>query len=117
MTTVRLRARALPVLACVLVTVLAGCGSAGDGAGGNGGGSATNCDLAGCTITFQRDGTATVSVLGVQARLVGVDAGTARVEVAGQTITIPVGGTTEAGGFTVGVERVTDTEVVVRVSP
>jgi hypothetical protein len=28
---------------------------------------------------------------------------------------VPVGGETQAGSFTVGVERVTDTEVIVRV--
>jgi hypothetical protein len=30
---------------------------------------------------------------------------------------VPVGGQADAGGFTVGVERVTDKEVVVRVRP
>lgn len=81
------------------------------------GGSGTNCDLTGCTITFPRDGTGSVSVLGVEARLLGVDGGVARIEVAGQTLTVPVGGQAQAEGFTVGVERVTDSEVVVRVSP
>ena len=114
------------VLALAAAALLAGCsggqggsaGDSGDGSGGSGGdrSSATNCDLGGCTITFPRSGTGTVSVFGVEARLVGVDAGSARIEVAGQTVTIPVGGTTQAEGFTVGVERVTDTEVVVRVS-
>lgn len=115
------------VLALVAAALLAGCGggqggSAGDSGDSSGGGSggdrssATTCDLGGCTITFPRDGTGTVSVFGVEAQLVGVDAGSARIEVAGQTITIPVGGTTQAEGFTVGVERVTDSEVVVRVS-
>jgi hypothetical protein len=89
--------------ALVLVT---GCG---------GSGSQTDCGLDGCTITFPRSGEAAVSVLGVEARLVGVQDGTAELEVAGQQVTVPVGGETQAGGFTVGVERVTDTEVVVRV--
>jgi hypothetical protein len=83
--------------------------------GCGGGGSQTDCGLDGCTITFARSGEAVVSVLGIEARLVGVQDGTAELEVAGQRITVPVGGETEAGGFTVGVERVTDTEVVVRV--
>lgn len=111
------------VLALVAAALLAGCageqGGSGGGSGDSSGGdrsSATNCDLGGCTITFPRGGTGTVSVFGVEARLVAVDAGSARIEVAGQTVTIPVGGTTQAEGFTVGVERVTDTEVVVRVS-
>jgi hypothetical protein len=58
-----------------------------------------------------------VSVLGVEAWLVGVQNGTAQLVVAGQRVTVPVGGQTDAGGFTVGVERVTDKEVVVRVRP
>jgi hypothetical protein len=92
------------VAALVLVT---GCG---------GGGSQTDCGLDGsCTLTFPRSGDAAVSVLGVEARLIGVQNGAAEMEVAGQRVTVPVGGQTEAGGFTVGVESVTDTEVVVRV--
>jgi hypothetical protein len=58
-----------------------------------------------------------VSVLGIEARLVGVQNGTAQLQVAGQTITVPVGGEANADGFTVGVESVTDSEVVVRVRP
>ncbi len=85
------------------------------GAAGCGGGSATQCGVDGCTITFPRSGDASVSVLGIQARLVGVTNGAADIEVAGQKITVPVGGETAAGGFTVGVQSVTDTEVVVRI--
>jgi hypothetical protein len=86
--------------------LVAGCATAG---------TQTNCGLDGCTVTFPRSGDTSVSVLGVQARLVGVQDGTAELEVAGQRVTFPVGGQTQAGGFTVGVERVTDKEVVVRV--
>ena len=86
--------------------LLAGCG---------GQGSQTDCGLDGCTVTFPRSGEAVVSVLGVEARLVGVQDGTAQLEVAGQQITVPGGGETQAGGFTVAVEQVTDTEVVVRI--
>jgi hypothetical protein len=97
---------AFAVLALAVGT-LSGCGGAD---------SQTRCGLDGCTVTFPRDGTAAVSILGVEARLLGVDGGVARLEVAGQTVTVPVGEQTTAEGFTVGVERVTDTEVVVRVS-
>jgi hypothetical protein len=100
--------RAAATTLAALALALAGCG---------GQGSNTNCALDGCTVTFQRDGTAAVSVLGVEARLLGVEGGAARLEVAGQTVTVPVGGEAAAEGFTVGVERVTDTEVVVRISP
>ncbi|MGH3586085.1 MAG: hypothetical protein ACRDQ0_07145 [Pseudonocardia sp.] len=84
-------------------------------AGCGGSGSQTDCGLDGCTVTFPRSGEATVSVLGIDARLVGVQEGTAQLEVAGQQISVPVGGETEAAGFMVGVEQVTDTEVIVRV--
>ena len=55
-------------------------------------------------------------MLGVTARLVRVDADIAQIEVAGQTVMVPVGGQTEAGGLIVRVEQVTDTQVVVRIS-
>ena len=96
-----------PAFAALATALLvAGCATAG---------TQTNCGLDGCTVTFPRSGDTSVSVLGVQARLVGVQDGTAELEVAGQRVTVPVGGQTQAGGFTVGVERVTDKEVVVRV--
>lgn len=99
----------LSLLSVVAAVVLvAGCG---------GSGSQTDCGLNGCTITFQRNGQAAVAVLGVEARLVGVQDGTAQLEVAGQSLTVPVGGEAAAQGFTVGVESVTETEVVVRVRP
>jgi hypothetical protein len=102
-----IRRAVLSVMSVLAALVLvAGCG---------GQGSQTQCGLDGCTVTFPRSGPATVSVLGVEARLVGVQNGNAELEVAGQQITVPVGGETQAGGFTVGVEQVTDTEVVVRV--
>lgn len=85
-----------------------------------GGGTQTSCDLSGCTVTFPRTGggaAAEVSVLGVSARLVRVDGGAATIEVAGQSVTLPVGGQADAEGFTVGVQSVTDTEVVVVVRP
>jgi hypothetical protein len=47
-------------------------------------------ELEGCTITFPRNGDLSVSVLGVEARLVGVQNGTAHVVVAGQQVTVPV---------------------------
>ena len=102
-----IRRAGLSVMSVLAALVLvAGCG---------GGGSNVDCGLDGCTVTFPRSGDAAVSVLGVEARLIGVQDGTAQLEVAGQQVTVPVGGETEAAGFMVGVERVTDAEVVVRV--
>lgn len=98
-----------PVVASLATAFLvAGCATSG---------TQTNCGIDGCTVTFPRSGDTSVSVLGVEARLVGVQNGNAEIVVAGQQVTVPVGGQTEAGGFTVGVERVTDKEVVVRVRP
>jgi hypothetical protein len=101
--------RAATVL-CALVLAVGAVGCAS-------GGSQTQCGVDGCTVTFPRSGDTTVSVLGIEARLLGVQNGAAEVLVAGQRITVPVGGETQAGGFTVGVERLTDTEVVVRIRP
>jgi hypothetical protein len=95
-----------PLLA---VGLLAGCG-AGPGSSG------TQCDLSGCTITFHRDGTPSVSVLGIEAKLVGVQDNQATVSIAGHNVVIPVGGQNQTDGFTVRLERLTDTEVVIRVT-
>ena len=95
----------------VLSLVLAGGALAGCG-GGN-----TSCGVDGCTVTFPRSGTtAEVSVLGVTARLVRVDADIAQIEVAGQTVMVPVGGQTEVGGLVVRVQEINDQQVVVKVS-
>lgn len=100
----------MPLTGLVLALgALAGCGGGSEG-------TKTDCGLDGCTITFPRDGTPSVSILGISAKLVGYDNNQARVEVAGQTVTVPVGGQTQSDGFTVRVERATDTEVVVRVT-
>jgi len=104
------RGTAVTVLALVLAGgSLAGCG-------GSGGGGNTSCGVDGCTVTFPRSGSAEVSVLGVSARLVRVDADIAQIEVAGQTVQVPVGGQTEVGGFVVRVQEVTDQQVVVKIS-
>jgi hypothetical protein len=95
----------------VLALVLGGGALAGCGGGGN-----TSCGVDGCTVTFPRSGSAEVSVLGVTARLVRVDADIAQIEVAGQTVQVPVGGQTEVGGFAVRVDEVNDQQVVVRIS-
>jgi hypothetical protein len=39
----------------------------------------------------------------------------ADIEVAGQRVSVPVGGETQAQGFAVGVQEVTETAVVVRI--
>jgi uncharacterized lipoprotein YajG len=96
-----------PALALAVgFAALTGCGGSGN----------TSCSTDGCTVTFPRSGSAEVSVLGVTAKLVRVDADIAQVEVAGQTVMVPVGGQTEVAGLVVRVDQITDTQVVVRVS-
>ncbi|HEY1974420.1 MAG TPA: hypothetical protein VGH89_41175, partial [Pseudonocardia sp.] len=80
--------------------LLTGCSSSG---------ANTSCDLGGCTITFNRSGSASASVLGIEAKLVGVQDGQATVSIAGQNVMIPVGGQSQSDGFNVRLERVTDT--------
>lgn len=80
-------------------------------------GSQTDCGLDGCTVTFPPTGSAEISVLGVRAKLLGVQGDSATLDVAGQTVTVPVGGEAAADGFTVRVEQVTDAAVVVRITP
>lgn len=50
-------------------------------------------------------------------KLVGAEGDSATLEVAGQTVSVPVGGEAAADGFTVHLVQVTDTEVVVRITP
>ncbi len=96
------------ILAAALVALaVAGCGGSE--------GSTTQCALDGCTITFPRGAGGEVSVLGVTARLVGVEGSVATVEIAGNTIQVPVGGEAAAEGFTVGLQRLTEDEAVVQV--
>ncbi|WP_432511990.1 hypothetical protein [Kineococcus sp. SYSU DK001] len=100
--------RPLPAL-LLAAALLTGCASDGSSA-------ATDCTLDGCTITYPRtQGDATVSVLGVEARLVGVGDGTVDLEVAGQDLSLAVGTSAEVGGLTVEVVGVDDGEVVVSV--
>mgnify|MGYP001179646153 CR=1 FL=1 len=96
------------VLTAFALTTLAAC---------SGEGSRVDCGLNGCAITLSRSGETSVSVLGVKARLIEVRDGAAEVEVAGVRVTVPGGGESEAGEFTVGVERITDEDVVVRIRP
>ncbi|MFI5956641.1 hypothetical protein [Cryptosporangium sp. NPDC051539] len=103
----RRRLGALTAAAVLAVGLLAGCG--GDN-------SQTNCDLNSCTITFQRGVDASVSVLGVEAKLVNVRNSQATVEVAGQQVTVPVGQDAQSEGFNVSVQSITADQVVVDIS-
>ncbi|MEU8894794.1 hypothetical protein [Nocardia sp. NPDC048505] len=81
-----------------------------------GAGSKTECQLSGCTITFDRGVNAKASVLGIDAELVAVNGNTVTLKVGGQQVDVPVGDTQPADGFNVTVQEVTAENVVVKVA-
>jgi hypothetical protein len=90
------------------LAVLAGCGAEG---------TDTSCGLDACTVTFQRGVDASVDLLGVQAKLIGVEGDRATVEVAGERLQLTVGQqAVQAGGLSVSLNSVTDTQVAIRVA-
>ncbi|MFC3501817.1 hypothetical protein ACFOOK_12710 [Micromonospora krabiensis] len=91
------------------VALLAGCSSEG---------ADTDCSIAGsCTVTFQRGVDASASILGVDAKLVGVQGDQVTVEVAGEQVTLLAGQqAAEVGGLAVTLDSVTDQEIKIRVS-
>ncbi|WP_432502000.1 hypothetical protein [Kineococcus arenarius] len=99
-------------LPAALTCLVLGLGAASCSASTESGASA-DCTLDGCTVTFPRDGRPEVSVLGVEARLLEAGDGSARLEVAGQEVALEVGTEAQVAGFTAGLDRVTDSEVVV----
>jgi hypothetical protein len=105
----RHRIAAVAALAAFAGPVLAGCSS--DGAD-------VSCSTDACTVTFDRNGHGEADILGIKVKLVDVQNGQARVSVAGNEFTIPVGSRTDVqdGKFSVQVQEVTDTQVVVKVT-
>ncbi|MEQ4301878.1 hypothetical protein ABNF97_10890 [Plantactinospora sp. B6F1] len=89
------------------VAVIAGCSSEG---------ASTDCGLDSCTVTFDRGVDARTSILGVEAKLVGVDGDRVTIEVAGEQLTLTVGQqATEVGGMYATVESADQDRVVVRI--
>jgi hypothetical protein len=86
------------------------------GCGGENTGTKTNCSLSACTVTFDRGVDAQASILGIQAKLIGVKGNRVTLEVAGQRITVPAGGQAQAEGFNVSVQKVTKKQVVVKIA-
>jgi hypothetical protein len=74
-----------------------------------------DCSTNACTVTFDRGVSAKSSVLGVDVKLLGVDNGQVQLEVGGTKVNVPVDGSTQAEGFDISVQKVTDAEVVVRI--
>ncbi|HEX7744355.1 MAG TPA: hypothetical protein VF462_03690 [Micromonosporaceae bacterium] len=101
------RAAAVAASLAIGLAVLAGCSSEG---------ASTDCGVDSCTVTFQRGVDAKASILGVEARLVGVEDNRATVEVAGEQLTLTVGQqSAEAGGLYVALDSVTNSEAKVRI--
>ncbi|MGW0247674.1 hypothetical protein ACWDYH_13665 [Nocardia goodfellowii] len=81
-----------------------------------GAGSKTECQLNGCTITFDRGVNAKASVLGIDAELVAVNGNTVTLKVGGQQVDVPVGESQPTDGFNVAVQEVTADKVVVKIA-
>lgn len=107
-TALRRRAAATLAAATLGLTLLAGCSSEG---------AQTDCGLDSCTITFDRGVEAKANVLGVEAKLVGVQNDQVTLEVAGEQLALTVGqAATQVGGLQVSVQSADDKNVVVQVS-
>ena len=90
------------------LAVLAGCSS--DGA-------STDCGLDECIVTFDRGVDARASVLGVEAKLVGVEGDRVTVEVAGEQLSLTVGQQgVQAGGLVVSIDSTDASHVAVRIA-
>ncbi|MEU4311622.1 hypothetical protein [Nocardia sp. NPDC024068] len=81
-----------------------------------GAGASSECEVSGCTVTFDRGVDAKISVLGVDVELRGVQGDLVTLAVAGQEVTVPRGETGSAQGLDLTVQEVTQDRVVVRLS-
>ncbi|WP_020520671.1 hypothetical protein [Catelliglobosispora koreensis] len=92
--------------ALLSLTLLAGCSS-----------DNVSCGIDECKVTFDRGVSASASVLGVEAKLVSAEGDNVTLEVAGEQITLTTGQTgTEVAGLMVYLDKVSDTQVVVRIA-
>ena len=99
------RPAALLAGAALAAALLAGCGS-----------DDVSCSLDACTVTYQRGATASVEVLGVEAKLLTADANTVTLEVAGKQIQLTHGQpAVPVGGLQVSLDSVSDSAVQVRI--
>ncbi|MBF6171215.1 hypothetical protein [Nocardia blacklockiae] len=80
-----------------------------------GAGAKSQCEVSGCTVTFDRGVNAEASILGVKAELVAVNGDTVTLKVAGQQVDVPVGETKPADGLAITVREVNADNVVVRI--
>jgi hypothetical protein len=88
------------------LTLLAGCSS-----------DNVDCGLDQCTVTMQRDNSASVSVLGVEAKFVSADQNTVTLDVAGEQISLTKGQqAVDVAGLQVSLDSVTQDTVSFQVS-
>jgi hypothetical protein len=108
--TLRIRGRAAALIAGLALgaALLGGCESQG---------AETSCSVDSCTVTFDRSADAKASVLGVEAKLIGVEGDQVTVEVAGEQVTLTAGqAATEVGGLQVSLEKVDDKQVTIKIA-
>lgn len=79
-------------------------------------GAQVSCTLSACTTTFDRGVKATASVLGVEMKLITADEKNVTVDVGGNQLVVPVGSSQEVGGLSVAVDKVTEQQVVLKVT-
>ncbi|GIF03545.1 hypothetical protein [Actinoplanes siamensis] len=81
------------------------------------GGDGVDCGVDQCTVTIQRETSASAEVLGVEAEFVSADDDTVTLRVAGQQITLTKGQqAVEVAGLQVSLESVTPSAIQVQVS-
>ncbi|WP_189113754.1 hypothetical protein [Pilimelia terevasa] len=101
------RAASLAAAAVLAAGLLAGCG---------GNNSDTRCDLNSCTVTFNGVD-ASASILGVEAKVLGVQGEQVTLQVAGQQATLNVGQqAVDVGGFQATLQSADADRVVVRIA-
>jgi ABC-type Fe3+-hydroxamate transport system substrate-binding protein len=100
---------ATPVLATLVLALGAGCSSDGKGA-------STSCSTTACTVTFDKGVNAEANILGIKAKLVGVQGSQVTAEVAGQRITVTAGAPVTVGQVQVSVQEITSSKVTLKIS-
>jgi hypothetical protein len=79
-------------------------------------GARSECEVSGCTVTFERGVEAKISVLGVDTELTAVEGNVVTLAVGGQPVTVPVGETGSVQGMNLTVQEITQDKVVVRLA-
>ncbi|WP_040835275.1 hypothetical protein [Nocardia brevicatena] len=100
---------AVSVLVCSVSLGTVACSTTGPG-------TKSECNIGGCTITFDRGVNAKISVLGVDAELTAVEGNMVTLTVAGREVTVPAGESRQAEGMNLTVQEVTPEQVVVKIA-